>query len=193
MRFRGSTFDGGIVKRGGDVQPTVSAAVRGEQLFWPHPLHVIAIVGGGGITRCPALPTQLQGLSGRQLLRGYAADELLGCADAYAILEERFTILRGVYWNVAQLSWFKGLELVPFIAGGFLSSRTTAADLLSHPYAEVGGGLRALFEFAGVQPTLLSVDVGVPLSRDSRSYVDADGALRMRAPIGLYVSFEQTL
>ncbi len=189
----GSTFDAGIVKRGGDVQPTLAMSVRGEKLWWPHPLHVVALVGGGGVTRCPALPTQLQGLSGRQLLRGYAADELLGCSDAYAIVEERFTVLRGEYVSIAQLSWFKALELVPFVAGGFLSSRTTASDLLEHPYAEVGGGLRAFFEWAGVQPSLLSIDVGVPLSRATRQYIDADGAVRRRAPVGLYVSFEQTL
>ena len=189
----GSTFDAGLVKRGGDVQPTLAMSVRGEKLWWPHPLHVVALVGGGGVTRCPALPTQLQGLSGRQLLRGYAADELLGCSDTYAILEERFTVLRGEYVSVAQLTWFKALELVPFVAGGFLSSRRTASDLLEHPYAEVGGGLRAFFEWAGVQPSLVSVDVGVPLSRGTRQYVDSDGVARRRAPIGLYVSFEQTL
>ena len=102
-------------------------------------------------------------------------------------------MLRGEYVSVAQLTWFKALELVPFVAGGFLSSRTTASDLLEHPYAEVGGGLRAFFEWAGVQPSLLSVDVGVPLSRGTRQYVDADGVARRRAAIGLYVSFEQTL
>jgi hypothetical protein len=131
-------------------------------------------------------------MSGRQYLRAYAADELLGCADAYAIFEERFTVLRGIYWNTAHVAWFKGIELVPFAAGGFVSSRTTASDLFDHAYAEVGSGVRAFFEYAGVQPTMLSVDVGVPLSRSSASYLDSSGIVHHRAPIGLYISFEQT-
>jgi hypothetical protein len=188
-----AVLGGGIARQDDGAQyPTVGVSARAGKLWWVHPRHVLAALAGGGATYCPAVPQQLESLSGRQLLRGYAADELLGCAAAYAILEDRITVLRGVYWDAAQLAWFKGLELVPFVAGGFLSSRTTAADLLEHPYGEVGAGLRAFFDYGGVQPGVVSVDAALPLSRASTTYVDATGVTRTRPPFGLYVSFEQT-
>jgi hypothetical protein len=175
----------------GALHPSASLSVRAEGVRALHPRHILAGAIGGGATVCPALAQQLQALSGRTLLRGYAADELLGCATAYAIGEYRLLVVSGLDWNAAQLAWFKGLELVPFAAAGALSSRD---DLLFRRlYAEVGGGVRGFFDWGGVQPGLVAIDLGVPLSRESAVETDADGLLRRRAPYGLYLSFEQAL
>ncbi len=181
--------DGSIA--GGELHPSASMAVRGEGVHALHPRHILAGAIGGGATVCPALAQQLQSLGGRQLLRGYAADELIGCATAYAIAEYRLVALSGLYWNGAQLAWFKGVELVPFAAGSLLSSRDDA--LFHRFYGEVGGGMRGFFDWGGVQPGLVAIDMGIPLSRPSATYTDADGLLGRRAPNGLYLAFEQAL
>ena len=83
---------------------------------------------------------------------------------------------------------------MPFAAAGLLSSRDRATDLLRHAYFDVGLGLRAMFDYAGVQPGVLALDFGVPLSRATtcRS-VAADGSCAARrAPLSAYLSFEQT-
>jgi hypothetical protein len=175
----------------GTVHPSASIGVRGEAVHALHPRHILAGAVGGGITVCPALPQQLQALSGRTLLRGYTADELLGCSTTYAIGEYRLVAINDVYLNAAHAAWFKGLEIVPFAAGGLLSSRTNA--VLERFYGEVGGGLRALVDWGGVQPGLFAIDFGLPLSRRSNTFVDAEGLVRHRPPFGLYVAFEQAL
>ena len=146
---------------------------------------------GGGATVCPALAQQLQALSGRQILRAYAADELLGCGAAYAIGEYRWLAVSGLYGNLAQVAWFKGLELVPFAAAGLLSSRTDVVP--KDFYGEVGGGVRFFVDFGGVQPGVISVDLGLPLSRRASTTVDSDGTVRRRPPVGLYLSFDQPI
>lgn len=171
------------------VHPSATLAVRGEAVHALHPKHVLAGAVGAGATVCPALAQQLQALSQRRVLRAYAADELIGCSTAYAILEYRLGLISGLYWNAAHLARFKGLQLVPFAAGGLLSSRSDA--LFDRFFGEVGGGLRALVDWGGVQPGLFAVDAGWPLSRRSNTYVDSNGLLQRRPPFGLYLSFDQ--
>lgn len=173
---------------------TATLSARGQRLFWPHLNHTLAVTAGASMVRCPALPQSLAVLSGRQLFRGYELDELLGCGTAYAMFEERWTVLRGVYVNAADIAWGRRLDLVPFVGAGLLSSRTTLADIFSRPVFDAGLGLRAFYDYFGVQPGILSVDVGLPLSRtNSCASRNAAGACRrLRQPLGLYLSFEQT-
>ncbi len=173
------------------VRPSAGVAVRAEGVHALHPRHVLAGAVGGGATVCPALAQQLQALSGRQILRAYAADELLGCGAAYAIGEYRWLAVSGLYGNLAQVAWFKGLELVPFAAAGLLSSRTDVVP--KDFYGEVGGGVRFFVDFGGVQPGVISVDLGLPLSRRASTTVDSDGTVRRRPPVGLYLSFDQPI
>jgi hypothetical protein len=56
---------------------------------------------------------------------------------------------------------------------------------------EAGGGLRVHFEYGGVQPGVLAIDVGVPLTRrDPRVFQDGK-FVRNRAPVGFYIAFDQ--
>lgn len=179
---------------GGRTLVAAGASVRGQLLVWPHVEHILAVTGGAQLVRCPALPQALPSLGGRHYLRAYEADELLGCAAAYGIVEHRWSPIRGYYVNAANLAWARRLELVPFLAGGLVSSGDTALDLFSRLHGEVGMGLRAFFDHAGIQPGMMALDVAYPLT-DSPRCVEHDetgGCLRRRAPFGMHVSFEQT-
>jgi hypothetical protein len=168
-------------------------SARGQLLLWPHIEHVVALTAGAQLARCPALVQAMPSLAGRHYLRAYEADELLGCAVAYAIVEERWSPIRGLFVNAANLAWGRRLELVPFLAGGFVSSRGTAADLLSSFHGEAGFGFRAFFDHAGIQPGMMAVDVAYPLTVSSRCGERDEGAcVRRRAPFGVHLSFEQT-
>lgn len=172
----------------------LNVSARAQQLFWTSVTNVVAVTGGAAFARCPALPQSLPGLGSRQILRGYEVDELLGCATAYAILEDRWSPIRGLYVNAADLAWGRRLEFVPFGAVGTLSSRDTAADLFQRYRFEVGLGLRAHYDYAGIQPGVLALDFAVPLNRtDACRTTGATGACTSyRSPIGFWVSFEQT-
>ncbi|HJL27595.1 MAG TPA: hypothetical protein RMI62_00795, partial [Polyangiaceae bacterium LLY-WYZ-15_(1-7)] len=52
------------------------------------------------------------------------------------------------------------------------------------PGAEVGGGLRVHFEYGGVQPGVLALDLAVPLVRTAE-------ARRTLSPVTTILAFEQ--
>jgi hypothetical protein len=57
--------------------------------------------------------------------------------------------------------------------------------------ASVGGGIRFHYEYGGVQPGVIAIDIGVPIRRTSEVY-SVDGVfVRNRAPVGFYVAFDQ--
>jgi hypothetical protein len=178
---------------GGNPGAVASLTARGQLLFWPEVRHVLALTGGAAVVRCPSLPQSLPALSGRQFFRGYEEDELLGCATAYAVLEERWAIVKGPYVSNAGLSWSHTLELVPFVGAGLLSSQRRVTDL--RPVLDAGLGLRVHYDNFGIAPAILTLDVGFPISRtDPCGERAPDGSCaRRRLPVGLYASFEQTL
>ena len=58
--------------------------------------------------------------------------------------------------------------------------------------ADVGAGGRVHYEYGGVQPGVISLDVGVPLIRDDSCVRNEGGdCLRVRNPIGFYIGFDQ--
>lgn len=170
-------------------------STRGTVLLWPAVEHIVAFTAGAQLARCPALVQAMPSLAGRQYLRAYESDELLGCATAYGIIEERWSPIRGHFVNAANLAWGRRLQLVPFLAGGFVSSRGTAADLFRHFQAEAGLGIRILYDHAGIQPGMMAIDAAVPITTASRCEARDDrGACKeQRAPFGFHISFDQTL
>lgn len=178
----------------GDAHLALTLSARFQRLFWTSLTNVVALTAGGSLAKCPALPHALPTLGSRQLLRGYETDELLGCATSFVSLEDRWSPLRGFYWNMANLAWLRRVQFVPFAAAGTVSSRDTAADIFQRFYAEAGLGFRAHYDYAGIQPAVLALDLAYPLSRrdDCRAYDSRGLCVSHRAPLGVWVSFEQT-
>lgn len=188
------TFIGLDHEDSGKNHLALTLSLRGQRLFWTSVTNVVALTAGASLAKCPALPHALPTLGSRQLLRGYETDELLGCATSFVSIEDRWSPLRGFYWNAANLAWLRKLQFVPFAAAGTVSSRDTAADIFRRFYLEAGFGLRAHYDYAGVQPAVMALDFAFPLTRkdDCRKRDGKGVCTSHRSPVGVWVSFEQT-
>ena len=125
----------------------------------------------------------------RSVLRGFESDELLGRGALYAVAEHRWTAVRDLAWNVAHLVWVRELQLAAFAGAGVVFD--TPGDETIDGGVEVGGGIRIHYEYGGVQPGMLGVDVGMPISRQDARVLQDGVLVRTRAPVGFYVSFDQ--
>ncbi len=169
---------------------TFRGSVRGGMMIPLGLVNTLAIVAGGGFSAGDALPSELSGLGGRAVLRGFESDELLGRGSIYAVVEHRWSAVRDLAWNIAHLVWVRELQLVVFAGGGLVFGTTDERDVDGG--AEVGGGLRFSYEYAGVQPGVIAIDVSVPITRaDPRVWNDEGMLLRYRTPVGFYLSFDQ--
>lgn len=162
---------------------SLTGSIRGSfnvPIAWRHAL---VLIGGGGFVALEPLANELQPLGGRFLLRGYTANELLGRARAYGIAEYRFTAVTDRAWNVLHAGWIRELQLVVFAgAGAIFDPRASEDDFAGG--AEIGGGVHLLFDYAGVQPGVLCLDVAVP----ERTLA---GRPSNDPPLGVYVTFDQ--
>lgn len=187
--FVGALRLGGVGRDDGSFGVTLAGTVRASLLVPWGLRNVTALFAGAGYTVGPGLPAQQQGLAGPFLLRGFEAGELVGDGRVYAIAEHRFNLVTDLAWNVLHIGWVREIELAAWVAGGVLFGERATGDVRFA--GEVGGGLRLLFEWLGVQPAALSVDFAVPVTRQTRAVVAADGSVRQRSPFGLYIAFDQ--
>ncbi|MBK7153478.1 MAG: hypothetical protein IPH72_17160 [Sandaracinaceae bacterium] len=159
----------------------ISAGVR---LAWAHGDEgtsgaAVSFVLRGNVTRSPSwrhafvfaadvagvigttLEGQQQGIGGPGLLRAYEYTELLGLGRLMAVAEYRVTALADLHINLFHLFYLREVQLALFTGAGVIVRSDDGRDLA--PAAEVGVGLRLHFEYGGIQPSLLSLDLGVPL------------------------------
>ena len=95
--------------------------------------------------------------------------------------------------NVLHLVWAREIQLAWWIGGGavFDTPATARADGTTIPgevargALEAGAGLRFHYEYGGIQPGVIALDFGVPLSRYWQSPQST------RTPIGFYLAFDQ--
>ncbi|MFW6050432.1 MAG: hypothetical protein ACODAU_04615 [Myxococcota bacterium] len=166
----------------GDLEPTWTARARAG-LVRPFGLrNAVVLVADGAYTGGEALPGELPGLGGPLLLRGYESDEGVGRGRVVGVVEHRWTALSDLALNAAHLAWVREVQLALF-AGGGAAFRTFAGERRRWG-AEVGAGLRVHFEYGGVQPGVLAIDVGVPLVRDEL-------VRQARSPVAVRVGFDQ--
>ncbi len=163
---------------------TVNAGARGN-LTLPLGLRgvLVLVAGASGVLGDP-LPGERPGLGGRFLLRAYQNGEVLGRARGFAVAELRFTptALSDLSWNLLHLAWVRELQLALFTGAGVVFRATDGRDIA--PGAEVGAGVRVHFDYGGVQPAVLALDVAVPLVR-------AELASDTLAPFTTLLAFEQ--
>jgi hypothetical protein len=163
---------------------TINGGVRGN-LTLPLGLRgALVLVGGASGVIGQPLPGERPGLGGRFLLRGYQNGEVLGRARGFAVAELRFTptAFSDLAINVLHLAWIREVQLAIFGGGGVVFDATDGRDVA--PGAELGGGLRVHFEYGGVQPAVLAIDLAVPLVRTA-------SARDTLAPFTTIVAFEQ--
>ncbi len=185
---------GGVFRDNSTFGVTGSLNLRGSHTFTLGQLAMLLIVAGGGWTFGDALPGELQQLGGRFLLRAYETRELVGRGKLYAVSEFRYTPIRDLRWNIAHVAWLREIQTAVWAGGGMtIDSVIDDTGLPSGALrfaAEVGLGLRLHYTYAGVQPGVMSIDVGVPF-RDPNG-IGSDGRRNSeRLPFGLYISFDQ--
>ena len=152
-------------------------------------VNALVLVAGGGLSFNPVLPSDRVRLGGPAFLRGYETGELLGTAAAYGVVEHRWTALPDLAWNVFHLVWLREIQLAAFTGVGVLVDSLDGRDAVFA--AEVGAGIRFHYEYGGVQPGVMSLDLGVPLHREPPQLLDSREPPRRRSPVGFYVSFDQ--
>lgn len=177
----------------GTVGASGRATARGSGTIAIGNLHAIVIVGHVGFTVSPVLDADYQSAGGRYGLRGFANDELLGTSAMYAVAEHRFTAVTDLSWNVFHGVWARELQLAWWLGGGVVLDTFDGREAAGA--AEAGLGLRVHYEYAGVQPGVLAIDLGIPYSRWAQSrpcaFGGQAGACDPRTPFGFYVSVDQ--
>jgi hypothetical protein len=82
------------------------------------------------------------------------------------------------------------VQLAIFTGGGLVFGTSDRRPVAGG--VEVGGGIRFQYEYVGVQPGVMAIDVSVPVTRSDARVLNADHMLlRYRNPVGFYVSFDQ--
>lgn len=171
----------GIRSDEGMYSASLSTTARGNLTLPTGLKGAFVLVGGVDWVFGDALPAELPGLGGRYFLRGYETDEVIGRGRVFGVVEQRVTALSDLAWNFLHIAWVREVQLIFFAGAGFVYQAEDGRRWV--PGAEVGTGIRFQFEYGGVQPGLLAVDLGVPLIRSAEA--------RQRPPIGLHLSFDQ--
>lgn len=173
---------------------TVGATARGSflaaTLVPAGLLNAFLFVIGGGFTVNPVLAADRQSVGGQYALRAFGYDELLGNGAVYGVVEHRATIVSDLALNVFWGVFARELQFAWWVGGGaaFDTLEHDAIHLPVHAAFEAGLGLRIHYEYGGIAPGVLAIDVGAPISRWVR-----DGGLGdpFHTPVGFYIGFDQ--
>lgn len=121
------------------------------------------LLGAAGWTLGDALESELQRIGGIGNLRGFQVGEIVGEGRVSALAELRYTALTDLAMNALHLAWLREVQLALFTGGGglFYPSEGQANAL---GLADVGVGVRFHIEYGGVQPGVVAIDLGWPLT-----------------------------
>lgn len=193
--FRLTLFGSGSVTDDSVWGWTFGSSGRVAGHLTPRVGHTFTGYLGAGIVVGDPLPQQLLSISDRFMLRAFEIDETIGRARIYAGIEYRWTMVHNLDINLLHLAWLRSISLVLFAAGGTASQQDGLDGLFSRDrmFTEVGAGLRALLDIAGVQPYVIAVDVGYPITPRERLRCTQEGDCVSRNPIGVYVSIQHTM
>jgi hypothetical protein len=128
------------------------------------------------------LPLQAEfALGGRFAVRGFAQNYKFAAQRGLASAEWRHDVARGFRTNLGDALFVDGVEGALFTDVALLGN--TARDIFSRDAfaADIGYGLRFLLDQAGINPGVLSVDFGIPLTH-----------FDPQRPISVYVGFAQS-
>lgn len=169
---------------------TLRGGVRGGIAIPLGLVNTLVFVAGGGFTAGDALVSELQGLGGGRRLRGFASGEMLGRGVVYGVVEHRWTAFRDLAMNIAHLVWVREIQLAFFAGGGAIFDRVVLPSGRREDAVgavDVGLGVRIQYDYGGVQPGLISFDVGYPITR---AFTAQEGD-PLQNPVGFYIGFDQ--
>ena len=153
-------------------------------------LNTFVFAGGAGFTANPILLADRQAIGGQYALRAFANDELLGNGAVYGVIEHRVTVASDLNLNVLWGVFARELQLVWWVGGGAvfdtIDRRGMQHDV--HGAFEAGGGIRVHYEYGGIAPGVLAIDIGAPISRWAEQGCAFCGPY---PAVGFYVGFDQ--
>ena len=171
----------GTLRDDGSITGTLRGSFRASWTLPVTLMNAFVLVAGGGFTAGAALDAERQYLGGRYGLRGFANDELIGSGTLFLVAEHRVTLVTDMAVNILHGVWAREVQLALWggIGGVFGTLRNEDAVFAG----EAGVGVRFHYDYGGVQPGVLAIDVGFPVSR----LVEG----RAGNPVGFYLSFDQ--
>jgi hypothetical protein len=181
----GSVRLNGVRQDDGDFTYSVGVGLRGSYTVPVGLRNVFVFIGDVAAVLGDPLDNELPGIAGPFEMRGFENDEGIGDAVGLLIAEHRWTVFSDLSVNALHLAWVREIQLAVFAAASVTLNpidRREHRDLVGE--AEVGGGIRFHFEYGGVQPGVLALDVGVPLTRYGE-------ARARRSPVAIHLGFDQ--
>lgn len=186
----------GSLQLGGVFREDGGFGVNGRGAFiagWLVPvglLNTVLFAGGAGFTANPVLLADRQAIGGQYALRAFANDELLGIGSVYGVIEHRATIATDLNLNVLWGVFARELQIAWWVGGGAvfdtIDRRGMQRDV--HGAFEAGAGIRVHYEYGGIAPGVLAIDVGAPISRWAEQGCVVCGPY---PAVGFYVGFDQ--
>lgn len=129
--------------------------------------HLLAWRSSIGASDEKNTPTQvLFDAGGYNAIRGINTGLVLGHYRWLATAEYRWIAVREINAHLLTLAWLRSLQTALYVDAGNVS--TSTGDLFdSNPAYGVGAGLRLHFDFFGINPTVVRLDVAERIDRDS--------------------------
>ena len=140
---------------------SVSVSLRGNVTRSPSWRHAFVLVGDIAGVFNPIVSGQRVGAGGSALLRGYEPNELLGRGRVLAVAEYRLTAFADLHVNLAHAFFLREIQIALFTGAAAIAMTDDGRDLAF--VADVGVGVRLHFEYGGVQPSVLRLDLALPL------------------------------
>ncbi len=168
----------------GDLRHLFTAGTRAFFLWTPRGGHTLAFYGGAGGAFGNPYRGQLESLSSQLILRGFDADETFGRIRIYACFEWRHMFVHGLDWNIAHFITVQGIQGVLFAGAGTASRVESMHGLFAEDrlFTEVGYGLRLLTAHFGTYPSMIALDLAIPITPTDRPG---------RLPVALRLAFNQ--
>jgi hypothetical protein len=177
---------GGTLRDDGSIAGTARGYGRVSGIVPAGLLNAFFFLASGGFTVGAALDADRQIMGGRYGLRGFANDELVGNGMVFGVVEHRYTLIGDLAINVFHGVWAREVQVVTWAgAGAVFDTPTGEAARFA---AEGGMGLRFHYEYGGVQPGLIALDFGLPITRLAQN--GSEGRA-LGNPVAFYVSFDQ--
>jgi hypothetical protein len=177
---------GGTLRDDGALVGTARGTARVSGIVATGLLNAFFFVVGGGFTLGAALDADRQILGGRYGLRGFANEELVGNGMLFGVIEHRSTLINDLAINVIHGVWAREVQMVTWVGAGAVFD--TPSGEPARFAGEGGLGLRFHYEYGGVQPGLLALDFGVPISRLAQRGSEGRS---LGNPVAFYLSFDQ--
>jgi hypothetical protein len=177
---------GGTLRDDGSIAGTARGYARVSGIVPAGLLNAFFFLASGGFTIGAALDADRQIMGGRYGLRGFANDELVGNGRAFAVIEHRYTLINDLAINILHGVWAREVQVVTWAGAGAVFD--TPSGQTARFAGEGGLGVRFHYEYGGVQPGVLALDFGVPITRLAQN--GGEGRA-LGNPVAFYVSFDQ--